>query len=239
MPLQDRFCDELGGNPVALLLYPVAQGVEIHARAISVRTGLRLIVSSSAIVGFTSPALRWASGSRVNEGPQPATLVATDRLDLTPCSLDAARASLQGPQHAADVISVGVPETWPPRDLIDALTLYSRELARDRRLLGWGTWLAVDRQMRSLVGSVGFKGRPDENACVEIGYGIEPACRRRGYASEAVPALIGWAWKSGVRRIVAECRPDNVASIRVLEKSGMRRTRVLGSMLWWERCRPT
>ena len=173
------------------------------------------------------------------EGSEPPVLIATPRLDLTPCSLDAARASLQSPQRAAQVISARVPETWPPRDLIDALTLYARELARDPRQLGWGTWLAVDREMRLLVGSVGFKGRPDENACVEIGYGIEPACRRKGYASEAVPALIDWAWTSGVRRIVAECRPDNEASIRILEKSGMRRTRVLGSMLWWERCRPT
>jgi [ribosomal protein S5]-alanine N-acetyltransferase len=199
-----------------------------------------LIVSSSGeIAGFTSPASRRASGSRVNVGARPPHAVATARLDLTPCSLAAARSSLQGPRQTAEVISVTVPETWPPRDLIDALTLYARELARDPGHLGWGPWLAVDRHTRSLVGSVGFKGRPDENACVEIGYGIEPACRRKGYASEAVPALLDWAWASGVRRVVAECRPDNVASIRVLEKSGMQRTPVLGSMLWWERCRPT
>lgn len=132
-----------------------------------------------------------------------------------------------------------VPETWPPDDLSDALRMYAGRLSRDPSLLGWGVWLAVERAETILVGSVGFKGKPDRHGCVEIGYGIEPGVRRRGYATEAVPALVDWAWGRGVARIVAECRPDNVASIRVLERIGMRRIGDRGGMLWWERCGPT
>ena len=163
----------------------------------------------------------------------------TARLRLTPCSLEAARASLDGPSHVERVLGVEVPETWPPEDLVDALRAYAGELSRDPSLLGWGIWLAVVGSGGALVGSAGFKGRPDRDGCVEIGYGIEPGFRRRGYASEAVGALTRWAWRQGARRIVAECRPNNQASIRVLERNGMRRTRSHNGMLWWEICGPT
>jgi [ribosomal protein S5]-alanine N-acetyltransferase len=160
--------------------------------------------------------------------------IETERLVLVPCSLQAARASLNGVALLRAVLGWSVPDTWPPDDLRDALALYAKELARDASHLGWGVWLSLAPSERSLVGSVGFKGRPDAAACVEIGYGTEPDFRRRGFATEAAGALMSWAWRRGVRRVVAECSRDNVASIRVLESLGMERTEPRGEMLWWE-----
>ena len=70
------------------------------------------------------------------------------------------------------------------------------------------------------VGDLCFKGlQPDGS--LEVGYGILPEHQGRGYATEAVTALIGWAaGQPGVRRIEAETEPDNAASRRVLEKIG-------------------
>jgi ribosomal-protein-alanine N-acetyltransferase len=78
---------------------------------------------------------------------------------------------------------------------------------------------------------------------VEIGYGVWPEFRGRGYATQAVSTLIEWAMAhEDVRRITAECGRDNVASIRVLERAGMRRIAELrrpgGRVLRWE-LRPT
>ncbi|HEX3542951.1 MAG TPA: GNAT family N-acetyltransferase [Candidatus Acidoferrum sp.] len=46
--------------------------------------------------------------------------------------------------------------------------------------------------------------------------------QRQGYATEAVRALVGWAFQnSAVRRIVADTLPELTPSIRVMEKSGL------------------
>jgi RimJ/RimL family protein N-acetyltransferase len=59
---------------------------------------------------------------------------------------------------------------------------------------------------------------------VEIGYGIDPAYRNRGYMTEAVRGLIDWAFRDPrCRSITApSTERSNIASNRVLEKVGMR-----------------
>jgi len=79
----------------------------------------------------------------------------------------------------------------------------------------------VDRQSRSVVGSLGFKGPPDETGAVEIAYGIVPEFRGRGYATEAAAAGVELAFASSqVQRVRAHTLPTSAASMRVLEKCG-------------------
>jgi RimJ/RimL family protein N-acetyltransferase len=79
----------------------------------------------------------------------------------------------------------------------------------------------VERSTGEAIGTAGFFG-PPRDGVVEIGYGIVPSRRRRGYAAEAVHALLGLAAaQPGVTEVVAHAEADNVASIRVLEKSGL------------------
>jgi RimJ/RimL family protein N-acetyltransferase len=57
-----------------------------------------------------------------------------------------------------------------------------------------------------------------------IGYIFDPAYGGRGYATEAVTAMVAHAFDQlGIRRITAGCFADNHASVRILEKVGMRR----------------
>lgn len=57
----------------------------------------------------------------------------------------------------------------------------------------------------------------------------------QGFAFEATRALIEDAFATpGVRRVVAECLDDNRASLRVLEKLGMRRVGSAGSTIRFE-----
>ena len=71
-----------------------------------------------------------------------------------------------------------------------------------------------------VIGDLCFKGLPPDGN-VEIGYGIFPEFWGKGYATEAVKAIVLWASvQPGVKRIEAETEPDNTASRRVLEKAG-------------------
>lgn len=58
----------------------------------------------------------------------------------------------------------------------------------------------------------------------QLGYTFDPAFGGLGYATEAAARMVDHAFDDlGVRRITAGCFADNTASVRVLEKVGMRR----------------
>jgi len=80
----------------------------------------------------------------------------------------------------------------------------------------------VDPSARVVVGTVGFKGPPDDNGVVEIAYGIAPGFQNRGYATEAAAAGVEFAFGHGARCVRAHTRPGPNASTRVLEKCGFR-----------------
>jgi ribosomal-protein-alanine N-acetyltransferase len=71
-----------------------------------------------------------------------------------------------------------------------------------------------------VVGGCGFKGAP---MCgqVEIGYGVSPACRNQGAATQAVRELIRRAFAiEAVTEILAQVNPDNVPSTCIVRKLG-------------------
>ena len=80
---------------------------------------------------------------------------------------------------------------------------------------------AVHRASGAVVGGCGYKGPPDEDAVVEIAYGVDAADRGKGYATEMARALVTFAFTTGDVRVVrAHTRPQNDASSRVLTKCG-------------------
>jgi RimJ/RimL family protein N-acetyltransferase len=58
---------------------------------------------------------------------------------------------------------------------------------------------------------------------VEIGYRLARSAWRQGYATEAARAVRDYAFFTlGIRRLIALIDPENLASVRVAEKIGMR-----------------
>jgi len=88
---------------------------------------------------------------------------------------------------------------------------------------GWVQLSLVDRSTGDLVGDVGLSPAPGEPGVVKVGYTVAPEFQCRGYATEAVRALVDYAFEhlgASVVRIYAD--GDNVASHRVAEKAGFR-----------------
>ena len=70
------------------------------------------------------------------------------------------------------------------------------------------------------IGELCFKGLSEEGSA-EIGYGIAENYQGCGYATEAVSALVDWALKQpSATCVTAETEESNIASQRVLKKSG-------------------
>ena len=57
----------------------------------------------------------------------------------------------------------------------------------------------------------------------EVGYIINKNYQRKGYAGEALDAVIKNAFEEGVHRLFAECDPRNICSWKLLEKVGFER----------------
>lgn len=75
----------------------------------------------------------------------------------------------------------------------------------------------------AVVDGMGQPGMPLKTEA-HLGYIFDPAYGGHGYATEAVTAMVAHAFdRLGIRRITAGCFADNLASVRILEKVGMRR----------------
>jgi aminoglycoside 6'-N-acetyltransferase len=88
---------------------------------------------------------------------------------------------------------------------------------------GWIQFSVEDRETGGLVGDIGLSLADGEPGVIKIGYTMSPAFQGRGYATEAVGALIGYAFDTlGADIVRAYASAENIASIRVAEKVGMR-----------------
>ena len=73
----------------------------------------------------------------------------------------------------------------------------------------------------TLIGHVGLSAA---RGSVEIGYAVEQALEGKGFATEAVTAMSGWArGELGLAEVLGIVADANARSCRVLEKSGFAR----------------
>ena len=119
-------------------------------------------------------------------------------------------------------------ETFIAAQSIDVLkTAYTEMLdgcLAHPNLWEWYAIWMIELKDGTHIGELCFKGI-DESGSAEIGYGIVDIYQGYGYATEAVTAAVKWALKQNtINCVTAEVDKENIASIRVLEKSGFEPT---------------
>jgi [ribosomal protein S5]-alanine N-acetyltransferase len=108
-----------------------------------------------------------------------------------------------------------------------SLTHAAREIARDRTAAALGQafgYLVEECATGHMVGRVALTGVLRGGFLnAYLGYWIAERCRGRGYAGEAVHALLKLAFdRHALHRVQAAIMPRNQASIRVMQKLGFR-----------------
>lgn len=165
------------------------------------------------------------------------TAIKTRRLTLLPLSQDQLKLGLTDLPRLGRQLAVSIANTIIDEPAQRAIKLKLEKMARAVPTHHpWYTyWLIILDEQHCGAGLVGFKGYPDEQGQVEIGYGLEPAYRNQGYMSEAVQALIEWAFAAPecISIIAAEVYKTNPASMRVLQKAGMVIYHETDSALYW------
>ena len=156
-----------------------------------------------------------------SQTPSP-RLIQSPHLNLFAATVELIKKDIAGRGFLAEALGVSIPESWPP-DLYGSRAMQFILAQLDEAPeQGWLFWyLATRDDPCELVGICGFKGRPDETGSVEIGYSILGCYQRRGFATEAVQRLVGWAFShQNVNEVCAETLPHLSQSINVLEKNG-------------------
>ncbi|WP_019871044.1 GNAT family N-acetyltransferase [Salinispora oceanensis] len=96
-----------------------------------------------------------------------------------------------------------------------------RQVADDPASAAWVTGVIWDEQRHLAVGRAGYHGPPDPAGMVEIGYAVDPALRRRGYARAALEVLLRRAAEEPqVRTVRVTISPDNLASYKLAAQYG-------------------
>ena len=148
------------------------------------------------------------------------TITETDRLIIRtfhPADTDAAHAWLSDPEVARYSL-------WD---------VHSREQSeariRDRAALTppvpvghWAEYAIALKPTNRAIGSLSLKIEDDVSWQAEIGWVLHPHYQGQGLATEAARALMLYAIPLGVHRFSAVADPRNTASIRVMERLGMR-----------------
>ena len=65
---------------------------------------------------------------------------------------------------------------------------------------------------------------------IEVGYAIHPDYWGKGYATEALTAVIPYLFSVGFEEVIAGAFECNTASLRVMKKSGMKRSNLKGEI---------
>lgn len=106
------------------------------------------------------------------------------------------------------------------REQVMASIARVRQLYLDRP--GYGVWPGILKGSNELAGVFMLVPYP-ETGEVEVGYRLHPHHWGQGYATEGARALIDYGFETlGLQRIIAIAYPENAASIRVMQKAGMR-----------------
>jgi RimJ/RimL family protein N-acetyltransferase len=97
----------------------------------------------------------------------------------------------------------------------------AEQVAQDPACAAWVTGVIWDEQRQVAVGRAGYHGPPDESGMVEIGYSVDPAYRRRGYARAALEVLLRRAAREPlVQTARVSIRPDNAPSYGLVMQYG-------------------
>ena len=155
-----------------------------------------------------------------SSGMHPPGEIRTPRLILTRSTIGRLSALIHSAAEYLRVYGYAVEDGYIeyPDVLADSLQL-ALEFPEHRQW--WLPYLMIHPVDHALVGACGYRGPPDEQGFVEIGYGIAPAYRGRGLVSEAALALAGHAFHgTAVTGVRAHTLPETSASTRILTKCG-------------------
>ena len=146
--------------------------------------------------------------------------LATARLDLRPLTTADAPA-LFALKSDARVQRYGSHTPWTQHEQATAWLERDRQGMADGRHVHFGI---IRREDGVMVGTCTLYDLDAQCRCADVGYALLPSAWGRGYANEAVTALLDFGFERlALNRVSADIDPRNAPSARALERLGFTR----------------
>ncbi|MDH6252406.1 ribosomal-protein-alanine N-acetyltransferase [Chryseobacterium sp. H1D6B] len=160
--------------------------------------------------------------------------IETERILLIPYNKTLINKIQQEDYTIFDDMNLIPAKDWPDEDVLETLPRVLINLEKVSAPTGFESWMIIAKEKNEIIGDIGFKGLPDSEGRIDLGYGIVESARKKGYAREAASALIKWAFKdSKVLEITAKCDIKNTGSINLLTSINFERTNIEENMIGW------
>ncbi len=161
------------------------------------------------------------------------------KIELVNCDKALLELILQGDEALAQQTRWTIPAKWTEfGDFIFEFAL--KKITENPASQIWWTYLPILVEQNTLVGNCGYKGEPDAEGVVEIGYEVAEDFRGRGLATEIAGMLIDRAFGfKEVTTIRAHTLAEENASVCVLRKHNFKFIEALddpddGAIWRWE-----
>lgn len=144
-------------------------------------------------------------------------MLTTSRLFLMPATLPMLEAAVAQDWTKLSSLLGGVSfaDNW--NRFPEALLWMRDYLKANPSELGWWSYFIIQGLDGRLAGTCGYKGAPNKDGAVEIGYEIADRYQNQGLATEAAQALIANAFKNPlVKSVIAHTLPEENPSVQIL-----------------------
>lgn len=113
---------------------------------------------------------------------------------------------------------------WIPENQDDAIKFIANLPNEININETWFQLAIVLKESDELIGDIGLHFIGDDNEQVEIGFTLSKNEHGKGYASEAVKSILEYLFGTlGKHRVIGSVDPQNISSIKLLEKLGFRK----------------
>lgn len=108
---------------------------------------------------------------------------------------------------------------------MDEIDSFLRRAEQEWLQTGFSWWALIEATRGEMIGLAVVQNIARDKANpLEIGWRVRPDHWGCGYAAEAARSLVDFAWRDlAADQLLAIAHPDNLASIRVMQRIGMRR----------------
>ena len=147
------------------------------------------------------------------------TSIETPRLLLRPFTLEDTAAVFEFNSNPQVTQYVGMA---PLETMEQARTILTDVILKNYEDYGYGRYAVVHKADNKVIGFSGLKYLVEHKGATDIGYRFLPEYWGKGIATESALPFMDYGFgELGLDRIVGFAYPENVASVRILEKLGL------------------
>ncbi|SDI02510.1 Acetyltransferase (GNAT) domain-containing protein [Planococcus glaciei] len=159
--------------------------------------------------------------------------IKTDRLTLITFTIDMMKAAISNKEHLEKITTYRVADQYPSEMYKEILPYKVQRFSQYPDENDW-EGIIIHTKDHTIIGDMGIRSSTEDPKELELGYSIVPRYQGYGYATEMAKAMVKCGLEQpGIERIIAGCDNDNFASIRVLEKAGLKRFEEKENKIHW------